>query len=67
MCISQNQLETIFDLELTFNSYKIIMESPLSNDEFKKHCKKAFEEFKPSIQNYLEQMRSFRQPQVEQD
>ena len=65
MCIDQKHLESIFELELMFNTYRAVMSNPYTSDEFKQFSIKSFEELEPSIQKYLEQMRSFRQPQVE--
>lgn len=66
MVISQSQLEIIFELELMFNTYKSIIENPHVSKAHKEFSCKCFKDLEPSIENYLKQMRSFRQPQVVQ-
>ena len=61
MVINQSHLETIFELELMFNVYRSIMNSPLTIDEHKEYCFNAFEDFKPFIETYLKKMSSFHQ------
>lgn len=64
MTIDQDKLETIFKLELRFNSYRAIIQNPFTSEDLKEHCNKSFEDFKPFIENFLKQMDSFHQKQV---